>query len=266
MRFMLYKVLLVTGLAAALCAAQAPRAQATSAAQSPTFLGVWVWQIDHARAKQLHLPDTMGVEVTLVRKDSPAEHAGLRPGDVITKYGDTRVEGIDQFSEMVRDTPAGQKVTLEVYRGGTPQMITAKIASSAGLEPVPGIIVPPPGVIPDLPRSMTTWRSPVLGVDAEALEGQLAGYFGVKEGVLVRSVIAGSAAEKAGLKAGDVILSVDGHEVATPTDVTARLRELTGNSVKVALMRDHREVEVTVTLEDDRAHCCQRSAGRERLE
>lgn len=256
---MLYKVLLVAGIVASLGAAQTPK---TPAAPSPSYLGVWVWQIDHLRARQLHLPETMGVEVTRVREDSPADAAGLRPGDVITNYDGKRVEGIDQFSQMVRDTPVGQKVTLEVYRGGAPQMVTAKIASSAGLAPVPAIIGPLPSVIPDLPRSMTTWRSPVLGIDAEALEGQLAAYFGVKEGVLVRSVIAGSAAEKAGLKAGDVIQKVDGHDVATPTDVTARLRALTANTVTLVLIREHREMTVTVTLENDRAHCCQRTAFR----
>jgi serine protease Do len=98
-------------------------------------------------------------------------------------------------------------------------------------------------------------------VDAEALEGQLAVYFGVKEGVLVRSVVAGSAAEKAGLKAGDVILRVDGRGVASPTDVTLRLRSVTGSSVVLAILRDRREINVTVELDDRRAHCCPRASA-----
>ena len=54
-----------------------------------------------------------------------------------------------------------------------------------------------------------SWRSSVAGIEAESLDSQLAEYFGVKEGVLVRSVVRGSAAEKSGLRAGDVIVKVD---------------------------------------------------------
>jgi serine protease Do len=261
MKFKLPNIAVAAALAASLAMAQ-PAAQSVSGRASSSYLGVWVWQIDAARAAELRLAGAMGIEVTRVREGSPAEQAGLRAGDVVTKYGGKRVDSIEQFSKMVRETPVGETVMLEVYRGGIAQMMTAKIASSAGLAPQPSLVLPQPGVVvPDLPRSMTTWRSPVLGVDAEALEGQLAAYFGVKEGVLVRSVVAGSAAEKAGLKAGDVILRVDGRGVASPTDVTLRLRSVTGSSVVLAIMRDRSEINVTVELDDRRAHCCARGGA-----
>ena len=53
--------------------------------------------------------------------------------------------------------------------------------------------------IPDVPRAFMSWRSSIVGIEAESLDSQLAEYFGVKEGVLVRSVVRGSSAEKAGL-------------------------------------------------------------------
>jgi serine protease Do len=88
-----------------------------------------------------------------------------------------------------------------------------------------------------------------MGVEVEPLSGQLGEYFGVKEGVLVRSVTKGSEAERAGVKAGDVITSVGGAKVANGTDITAQLRLARGASVSVTLMREHREMTVNVPLE-----------------
>jgi serine protease Do len=251
------KVMWAAALAAAAGYAQLPanavRLQGPPQPVTGSYLGVWVWEVDQARAAELKLPEAGGVEVTRVREGSPAADAGLRPGDVITKFNGQRVAGNDHFSRLVRETPVGQRVTLEVYRGGAPQMMTATVASAANLGPVPPLAGPRPGpAVPDLPRSMTTWRSPVLGVDAEALEGQLAEYFGAKQGVLVRSVTAGSPAEKAGIKAGDAILRVEGREVSTPADVTARLRALTGRTASLAILREHREITVSVVFDDER--------------
>jgi serine protease Do len=85
-----------------------------------------------------------------------------------------------------------------------------------------------------------------MGVEVEPLSGQLGEYFGVKEGVLVRSVTKGSEAERAGIKAGDVITSVGGARVTNGAEITAQLRAARGASVSVALMRDHREMTVNV--------------------
>ena len=77
---------------------------------------------------------------------------------------------------------------------------------------------------PDMPQGRMTWRSTILGIDVEKLEGQLAEFFGVKEGVLVRMVNKDSSADKAGIRAGDVIVRLDDVKVATPADISAHLR------------------------------------------
>jgi serine protease Do len=105
--------------------------------------------------------------------------------------------------------------------------------------------------MPDFPRSFMTWRSLVLGIEAEALDGQLAEYFGVKEGVLVRSVTKGSAADKAGIKAGDVITRVDDSKVATPADISGRIRSVKGKQAPVVVMRDRKEMTLSVAVDDD---------------
>src|SRR5262249_42558508 len=72
----------------------------------PSFLGVGIQEVDADRAKALRLREEAGVEVTRVDPDSPAEKAGLKEGDVITEYNGQKVEGLEQFSRMVRETPA----------------------------------------------------------------------------------------------------------------------------------------------------------------
>jgi serine protease Do len=106
-----------------------------------------------------------------------------------------------------------------------------------------------------MPQSHMTWRSAMLGIEAEALEGQLAEFFGVKEGVLVRAVGKGSAADRAGIKAGDVIVRVDDARVATPADIATHLRGLRGHSVSVVVVRDRKEITVMVVaaLRPDRS-------------
>jgi S1-C subfamily serine protease len=108
--------------------------------------------------------------------------------------------------------------------------------------------------MPDIPHNLMMWRSSMLGIEAEPLRGQLAEYFGAKEGVLVRAVTRDSAAEKAGLKAGDVILKVNGTAVTTPGEITSVVRSLeTKKSVPIVFLRDHREMTVTATMESDRS-------------
>ena len=218
-----------------------------------SFLGVAIQEIDGDRAKALKLPEEAGVEVTRIAPDSPAERAGLKTGDVLTQYNGQRVEGMDQFSRMVRETPAGREVRIGILRNGSAQTLSAKIAARPFIT---GQLVPPtaPALqtfdyrFPDMPQSRMTWRSTILGIDVETLEGQLAEFFGVKEGVLVRMVNKDSAADKAGIRTGDVIVRVDDVKVATPADISAHLRAARGRPVSVSVVRDRKEISVMVAV------------------
>ena len=218
---------------------------------SGSFLGVAIQEIDGNRAKELKLPEEAGVEVTRIAPDSPAEKAGIKTGDVITQYNGQRVEGMDQFSRMVRETPSGRDVKIGIIRNSAPQTITAKIVARPAIS---GQLIPAPVQeplefrFPDMPQSHMTWRSAMLGIEAEALDGQLAEFFGVKEGVLVRVVTKGSAAERAGIKAGDVIVRVDEAKVATPADISAHMRAARGRSVSVVVVRDRKEINVMLSV------------------
>lgn len=226
-----------------------------------SFLGVAVAEITAERAKVLNLREERGVEITRVEEDSPAAKGGIKTGDVVLEYNGQRVEGMDQFMRMVRETPPGREVKLAISRNGGLQNVVVKTESrktwmaksgdgfSRTFE-FPNIVIPDIQ-IPDIPKAYMSWRSTMLGVEAESIDSQLAQYFGVKEGVLVRSVIKGSAAERAGLKAGDVITRVDGTSVSNPREVSTAIRTARSKkSTTLTVMRDRKEIAMTVPLED----------------
>jgi serine protease Do len=220
-----------------------------------SFLGVGVSEIDSERAKALNLKEERGVEVRSVEEDSPAAKGGVKEGDAVLEYNGQRVEGLEQFLRFVRETPVGRAVKLLISRNGATQTLTATIAS----RPSNMIFVGgddfrfkmPEIRIPDIPRVVTSWQSRSLGVDSESLNSQLAEFFGVKEGVLVRSVIRGTAAEKAGLKAGDVITKIGDTKVTSPKDISNALRSVTsGKAFPVTVMRDRKETTLNATIEE----------------
>jgi S1-C subfamily serine protease len=92
---------------------------------------------------------------------------------------------------------------------------------------------------------------PRLGIDAEDIGGQLGSFFGAPdgEGILVRSVNSDSAAEKAGLKAGDVITSFNGQRVRSLGDLRERLASQSdGKAAKITVLRNRSEVTLSVEL------------------
>jgi len=222
-----------------------------------SYLGVGVADIDAESAKALNLKEARGVEIKNVVEDSPAAKAGLKEGDVVLEYNGEKVEGMEQFMRMVRETPPGRQVSLVIWRNGATQKVTATIGTRRrgmiwrGEGPIVIPRIPEIPNLPDMPGLMS-WRSTMLGVDSESLTPQLGEYFGVKEGgVLVRSVIRNSAAEKAGLKAGDVIVKVNGERVSSPRQITNVLAGLRlPKTIPVVVVRRQQEMTLNVTLEN----------------
>jgi serine protease Do len=224
-----------------------------------SYLGVGVRDVNEERKKALNLKEERGAEITSVEDESPAAKAGLKTGDVVTEYNGQRVEGMEQFIRMVRETPAGREVKITVVRNGSnttvsarPENLSNRMAKS--LQSLRDMAPQMRGwTIEAMPRPAMNWQSTSLGIEAESLNEQLASFFGVKQGVLVRSVSSGSIAEKAGIKAGDIIVKVDGTEVKSPREVTTQLRSARNKSkeVSLTLSRDKREQPLKVTFPDE---------------
>jgi serine protease Do len=250
------------------------------------WLGVTPEDVSSDRAKELKLSSARGVYLSEVEKDSPAEKAGLRSGDVITEFNGEHVESVAQFRRLVRETPAGRTISITVWRDGRSQALSVTMGSAAGqfglhLDVDPSIPLrnftfnaPNHELLtPSAPRAysftmpdMEGWSfgegqgngsnfvfrtspTPTLGISAETVSGQLGTYFGAPdgEGVLVREVNSGSSAEKGGLKAGDVITKIDGDRVRTLNEMQSKLREKReAKTVQVTVMRKGSETTLTI--------------------
>jgi serine protease Do len=260
--------LLVTGLALPLIAAQpTPQPDALSHqvpghfyAAGRSYLGVDIRDVTTDRMAALKLKEERGVEITMVDADAPAGKAGLREHDVILDFNGTPIESEEQIRRLIREVPPGRTITLGISRDGAPMKINVQLADHGTVvaQAFPRVIVPTPRPreFPrnsmDLPFQIQTYSS-VLGVQTESLTRQLGEYFGVKdgEGVLVRSVEKNSAAEKAGLKAGDVIVKADNEKLTDRSDLSHILRNhRTGGKMILVVMRDKHEQTLTVTLPD----------------
>jgi serine protease Do len=201
---------------------------------------------------------TGGVVVEDVESDSPAEKGGLKRGDTIVEFDGERVRSVAQFRRLVQETPVGrtvravatrdnQRVTVSVTperRRGMFDGEIARLVPPAAPAPPP---TPPPFARPYIARSgpgfeVFSLRSSErrLGIMTESLTDQLSDYFGVKGGVLVRAVTRDSPAAKAGVKAGDVIVSVNGHHVGEPSDITEELRRATDDEFALDIVRDRK--------------------------
>ena len=195
-----------------------------------------------------------GAVVRTVEPNSPAARTGLKEGDVILQYNKEDVIGVQQLTRLVRETPVGRTVDVKIRRDNRDQ--TLQVTTEGTHQPerlgrfeldVPGIHILTDRIARDLPRVQVNTTYLQSGVRVEQLTDQLRDFFGVysNSGVLVSSVEQGSAAELAGLKAGDVLTSIDGKNIRTPSDFS---RELRAASSKTALkiFRDKQERDITL--------------------
>jgi serine protease Do len=238
--------------------------------EGASWLGVESQEISSEKAKELKLPAERGVLLERIVPDSPAAKAGLKDNDVITEINGQRVEGAAQFRRMIHEIPAGRSVQFMIWRDGRAQTIGVtlgksedhgnmwfKTAPRAFSFQLPRVEMPEVPEVPDMPGmdwsygGVLAGARPRLGIDAEDLSGQFGAYFGAPdgEGVLVRTVNAGSSAEKAGVKSGDVITSLNGERIRSLGDLREKLAvKREEKTVKLGVLRNKSEMSITVEL------------------
>jgi len=234
--------------------------------EGASWLGVESQEISSEKAKELKLPAERGVLLERIVPDSPAAKAGLKDNDVITEINGQRVEGAAQFRRMIHEIPAGRSAQFTVWRDGHAQTISVTLGKSedrgnmwfknaprAFSFQLPRVEIPEVGEMPGMDWSggVLAGSRPRLGIDAEDLSGHFGAYFGAPdgEGVLVRDVNAGSPAEKAGVKSGDVITSLNGERIRSLGDLREKLAgKREEKTVKLGVLRNKSEMTISVEL------------------
>lgn len=238
---------------------------------SQGYLGVLVTDVDSDTASRLRLKEVRGALITLIDHDAPAGQVGLHVYDVVLEVNGQKVEGADQFGRMLREFPAGRKVTLLLSRDGNTQTFEVQLcdrkvmehdvwnklgnsSESSGQAPALGIL---PGGGGDVPS--TGFHMPFVGTNSlnvgamvEPLTAQMADYLGVPGGIMVKGVARKSEAAKAGIQARDVILKVGNDAISTTADWDRALRANQGKPVQITILRDRKQQ--TVNLQVDSKH------------
>lgn len=233
-------------------AASAQRAHSTNLqmAAATGYLGVGVQDLSPERVKALNLKEALGVEVTSVMENAPAAKAGIHVHDVILEVSGQKITSGRDFTETIGAKSPGVKVTLTVFRSGSTQTLSATLGS----RPQEGLMIPaiPIGsgmpISPEDLQDLMAVDAPKVGFEGEPLTAQLAGFFGVAqgEGVLVRTVGEKTPAEKAGLKAGDVVTKVNGYPVANPREIAAIVRQT--KKLIFTVIRNKKEMTLNVEI------------------
>ena len=237
-----------------------------SSDQSESYLGIYLSDVTPELVDQLSLKEEAGAHVNQVVAGAPADKAGILVDDVIMRWNRQRVESAMQFTRLVRETPPGRKANLEIFRDGGIVKTTVKVgtrdpwAASHHHHPfdhVPSHYPPSePGQLwhdqpfGDLHARRNTQDQPRLGIIMQPLTTQLAAYFGLEDrlGALISMVMEDTPAQQAGLQAGDVVLAIGDHEVASPRDVQRNVRSIDGQSMTIRLMRKGEQIEIIVPL------------------
>ncbi|MBP6002281.1 MAG: PDZ domain-containing protein [Pyrinomonadaceae bacterium] len=245
------------------------------------YLGVQTAEVTSENFAKFGLREVRGVAVERVLEDSPAQAAGLQPGDVIISVDGDEITGTRKLTRLIGEIAADHKTKLVISRNGSEQEITATIGKRPGPKfengnfafsfpgPVGKFEIPdlkelrqlkelPKGEMPQIWTSPDgnaesfIWRAGSgrqIGIGITPLTKQLADHFGVEGGIMVNSVREGSPAFKSGIKAGDIVVEADGKAVKGELDLIRTIGGKKEGDVQLTIVRDRNRQTISVTPE-----------------
>ncbi len=201
--------------------------------------------------------DKIGARIEGVTPGGPAEKAGLKVGDIITKFNGTALAGVKaededesgpgmKLIELAHKLEPGDTVQVE-YRRGTDSKKATLVAEDLGSTfrvEIPGLPGPRTMIMPRMPdmNLRFSFGSPWGDLELVSLNPDLGEYFGTKDGVLVVKAPADSSLP---LKSGDVILSIGGRKPANPSHAMRILGSYEeGETVSLEIMRKQKRMTV----------------------
>ena len=225
------------------------------------YLGVDIADVTPERLSALKLKDEHGVEVTIVDQDAPAGKAGLKEHDVILTMNGSTIDSGTQLRRMIRETPPGRVVNFGISRDGQPVTIKVQLGdrrkNMAAHSKDFKFEMPAMPAMPDIdvPISVVVVHSSLRsGLMVENITAQLGDFFGVKngKGVMVRSVEKGSRADKAGFRAGDIVVKVNDQPIQDTSDFAHALRARASGNASFVVIRDKREQTLTMPIPEQK--------------
>lgn len=217
------------------------------------WLGVYTQTVDEDLAEAFDLPIDRGAIVNSVVEASPAEKCGIEEDDIIIAVGDDKVYDQYDLIDMIRDREPGDEVTITVLRDDSEKEFSAVVDSWRDEDEH--------FYFGDSPRkhaykfSFSGEERPYIGVSLIDVSEELAANLGGEDhGVLINEVVRDSPAEKAGLKAGDLVVAIDGEEVYEADDIQDAIRDLEADEIaRLDVIRDKKpqSIEVTVDVRED---------------
>jgi serine protease Do len=208
------------------------------------MLGINIQSLDKEMAESLGLKDTKGALVANVSKGSAAEKAGIKRDDVVTAINGEKVEDSNILRNKVAAAKPGSEVKITIIRDGKEQEITAKL-DELNTDKAKADSPHNDGEKP-IGKSESNGK---LGLDLEPLTPAIAKQLRLSadvKGLVVTDVDPEGAAAEKGIEQGDVIIGINGAEVATLDDVKTALDKSAGKAVRLLINRGGNVVYITV--------------------
>jgi C-terminal processing protease CtpA/Prc len=229
------------------------------------YLGVMLQSISSNMAEAMDLDDEDGVLVSEVVEDGPADLAGLEDGDIIIAFNGKNIASHKSLTKAVGSSSPGDVVDLVVLRDGKKKTIEVELGEredphvylQTGHRKLgKDFFVWNDGGDEDIEimvngmKFMNEDRG-FMGVELDDLNEQMGRYFEVEDGngALITSVNEDSAAEKAGLRAGDVIVQMGDEEIQSASDVhSAMAGTEPDEELQLTVIRKGTEKDINITL------------------
>jgi predicted metalloprotease with PDZ domain len=231
-----------------------PQEKKAEKAKGPAWLGVMVADVTKSLATDENLKTETGALVRDVVRESPAEAAGVKEGDVIVAFAGKEIQDASDLTRAVQKNAPGAKASITVLRDGTKKELSVTLGTPKADERFAvGVPLPPKAPLPQKNVFRFFVGQGTLGLEVMTLNEQLGSYFGAPdgEGVLVTSVEKDSPADKAGFKAGDVIIRVGRKTIEEVEEIHRALRKVkVGDKVEVEVVRKGDRKTLSVTKEE----------------